>query len=135
MKIEDFLYWAAYAIPFILILVGASAEKLVDKSRWHWRHFYCGIDLMLAVLGAALVNVLDVAKVTNGDKRTMELLWTVVFLAASVVLLFAIAGLHQDWQEEEKFGAAQVILLGVASNGIGVALAYTFVNLKVKGLL
>ena len=135
MKIEQVLYWAAYTIPFVLILVGASAQKLVEKSEWHWKHFYCGMDLTLAVLGAALVNILDLAKETVADKRTEGLGWTAIFVAASVVFLLIVSGFHQDWESEEKFGRGQIVFLFYVSNGMGLALAYGFVQLKVKGLL
>jgi uncharacterized membrane protein YoaK (UPF0700 family) len=59
MDIEHLAYGATYAIPFILIMVGASARKLVEKCPWRWKHFYCGLELILAVLAAALINGLD----------------------------------------------------------------------------
>lgn len=135
MKSEDLLIWAAYAIPFVLILVSASVDKLVEKSPWHWKHFYCGIDLMLAVLGAALVNILDLAKIPDAETRGDALAWTALFIAGSTLLLFVISGFHQDWGPENRYGRWQVFLLGFASNGIGVAVAIAFLKLKMKGFL
>lgn len=135
MKTDELLFWAAYAIPFILILVSASADKLIGKTPWHWKHFYCGVDLMIAVLCAALLNVLDLAKLTDAGKRMEGLIWTVLFVAASIFLLFAVSGFHQDWGAEDRYGRGQILLLGVASNGVGIALACWFVQLKAKGLL
>jgi hypothetical protein len=135
MTIEKLLYWAAYAIPFILIVIGASTQKLIDKRPWHLRHFYCGIDLVLAVLGIALGNVLDLARVQGADQRAIEIAWTAVFITGTVALLTTLSGLHQDWGAEDKFGKGQIIVLGVASNAIGIALALAFVKMKVGGLL
>lgn len=135
MNAEALLYWAAYAIPFVLILVSASADKLIGKTPWHWRHFYCGVDLMIAVLCAALLNILDLAKLPDPTRRMEGIMWTVVFIAASIFLLFAVTGFHQDWGAEDRYGKGQILLLGFASNGVGAGLACWFVQLKVKGLL
>ena len=136
MTIEQLLYWAAYAIPFILILVGASADKLIEKSPWHWKHFYCGIDLLLAVLGAALANVLDLAKSPiAADRKTEDLAVTALFIAATVFVLFGMSGVHQDWKPETRFGKGQIFWLGFASNLVGAAFAWGFVQFKVEGWL
>jgi H+/gluconate symporter-like permease len=134
MKIEQLAYWAAFAIPFILIIVQASAEKLVEKAPWHWKHFYCGLDLILAVLAAALVNILDLAKGKNEDTH-QALIMTALFISGSIVILFGLSGVHQDWESEEKYGFGQVVWLGIASNAVGITLAYAFVRMKEKGLL
>jgi len=135
MTIEQLLYWAAYVIPFALIVITATAEKIVEKKAWHWKHFYRGLDLMVTVLGASLVNLLDVSKMADADKRMMAAIWTVAFVVASFSLVFVITSLHQDWGAEDRFGRGQVLLLGFASNGVGIALAWGFVQLKVKGLV
>ena len=102
---------------------------------WHWKHFYCGMDLALAVLGAALVNILDLAKEQSADKRATGLMWTAIFVASSITFLLVISGLHQDWESEEKFGKGQIFALFFVSNGVGLGLAYAFVQLKMKGFL
>jgi hypothetical protein len=136
MKTEDLLYWAAYAIPFILIPVGASAEKLIEKDPWHWKHFYRGLDLMLTVMGAALANVLDVAKSSvASEKKIQELAITALFVATAMFVLFALSGVHQDWQDESKYGKAQIFWLGIASNFVGIVFSWGFVKFKLEGWL
>ncbi len=81
-----------------------------------------------------MINVLDLARDPIAERRD-GLVWTELFIAASIVILFALSGVHQDWQAEEKYGIGQILWLGIASNGVGVGLAYAFLRLKMRGFL
>jgi hypothetical protein len=58
----EYLYWAAFAIPLILVFVGGFVDKLVSTEPIQWKHFYLGLDLTLSALTTSLVNLIDVIK-------------------------------------------------------------------------
>jgi hypothetical protein len=135
MNSGDVLYWTAYAIPFILIIVAAAAAKLIEASPWQWKHFYRGVDLMLTSLGAGLAEILEIAKSTDSSNKSNELAVTALYVVITICVLFAVSTVHQDWQEPEKYGTGQILWLGIASNLVGLGFVIAFVQFKIKGLL
>jgi hypothetical protein len=128
-----YLYWAAFAVPLVLIGVGAFADKLVGKESFHWKHFYLGLDLTLSALAAALINFLDLLKDKNF--RPVTVVTDALFLTGCIFCLMGLLGIHQDWVAPEKYGKPQIIRLGIASNIVGGALLTAFVQLKLRGML
>ena len=112
MKTDELLFWAAYAIPFILILVSASADKLIGKTPWHWKHFYCGVDLMIAVLCAALAGPGRAESLTTARD---QLIIGIAVVSAGIAVGVTLLILH----ERHK----QIALTGcVASTASGMSL-------------
>jgi uncharacterized membrane protein YeiH len=128
-----YLYWAAFAVPLIIIGVGAFADKLVQKEPFHWKHFYLGLDLTLSALAAGLVNFLDLLK--NQNFKPITVVTDALFLAGCIFCLMGLLGIHQDWVAPEKYCKGQIFRLGIASNIVGGALLTAFVQLKLRGML
>ena len=133
MRIEELAYWASFAIPLVLILVSSTTRKLIEGIPWHRRHFYLGIDLTIYFLAACLVNVADLAKGSN--HRGENYVWTSCMIALAIVILFVQAAFHQEWEKDEKSPRGQVLVLCLASNGVGLVLLYAFVRMKLSALL
>lgn len=132
------IYWTAWAIPFLLIGVDGAIRKLVKHKPWHWRHFHCGIDLSLAVLGAVLANFLDLSKEMTADaakghqaEYVSRFGWTGVGTALVLFLLLVIAGFHQDFEDEKTYKLGQVLVVLILCNFLGLMLAAGFVLMKV----
>lgn len=131
-------YLVAVGIPFLLILCGAFAKKLVRGTNWKKNDFFLGVELSLASLGSAMVYFYDLQKlpVANPPLSTNvgeKIGATATFLAISFFLLLFVLTTHQDWESRNSNPRGQILMLGVLSNGVGIGLFALFV-LFVKGL-
>ncbi|MGI4979562.1 MAG: hypothetical protein ACRYHB_04080 [Janthinobacterium lividum] len=133
MTFEQLVYWAAFFIPVILLVMTGVIRKLVEGVDFKRDHWYLGIDLTVYFLASTLVNFLDVAKTHRSDDPRVA--WTAVLVAAAVVMLFIQASIHQSWIPKHQRSLLQKLILCGFANLLGILLLYTFVNLKAKGLI
>ncbi len=134
---EDlYSYFTAFGIPVVLIGVSALTKKIVRKTPFQKDDFYLGVDLTLGGVSVALVNVLDLldTKHTGAEAKVTgsNAIWYI--LACFVFFILQIA-FHQDWEPRGNDGKKQFLMLGFASNLIGVALLAAFMILKMRGKL
>jgi hypothetical protein len=52
-------YFIAVGIPFLLILLGAIARKLIRSTAWIRDDFFLGVDLSLAGISSGLIYISD----------------------------------------------------------------------------
>src|SRR3954449_5424319 len=113
MKVLLNPYFVAVAIPFILLLCGAFARKLVRGTAWERRDFYLGVEFTLAALSSALVNLFDLAKEMQQSQSTTvtraiqqsqpatilssQLAATAGFACVTFFILLWVLSAHQDW--------------------------------------
>ncbi|MGO9125416.1 MAG: hypothetical protein ACLP6G_11070 [Terriglobales bacterium] len=128
-------YAAAFGIPFSLICLSALAEKLVRGQGWKWKYFYLGVDLTLAAMSAALVNLADAALPGNKSLPAGSSAKSAVFLAGTLFLLFVLMGFQQDYGHIEKPTKGQICMLVFASNLAATGVFFGFILMKLKGLL
>lgn len=131
-------YLIAVGIPLILLLCGAIAKKLVRGGGWKYSDFFLGVELALAALGSAMVYFYDLQKlgavqVSSPVSVSDKISATASFLAIAFFLLLWILSTHQDWEGRTQNPRAQIVWLGLISNGVGIALFASFVML-VKGV-
>ena len=50
-------YFIAVGIPFLLILLGAIARKLIRSTGWEREDFFLGVDLSIASISSALIYI------------------------------------------------------------------------------
>jgi hypothetical protein len=139
-------YFVAVAIPFLLILLGAIARKLIRSTAWIRDDFYLGVDLSIAAISSALIFISELlttkgaaigcatdackAVLSTADER---LLRDASFLAVALIFFLLVLALHQDEVRNTGNRRRQLLKLGVLSNVIGVALLSGFI-LLVKGV-
>lgn len=131
-------YLVAVGIPLLLMLCGALAKKLVRGAGWKKNDFFLGVELSLASLGSAMVYFYDLQKLPVANQPLVanvgdKIGATATFLAISFFLLLLVLSTHQDWESRTTNPKGQVLMLGVLSNGVGIALFAVFV-LLVKGV-
>jgi hypothetical protein len=131
-------YLVAVGIPLLLMLCGALAKKLVRGGGWKLTDFFLGVELSLASLGSAMVYFYDLQKLPMPGQPAVAGLGdkigaTATFLAISFFLLLWVLSTHQDWETRTTNKKGQVLMLGLLSNGVGIALFAGFV-LLVKGV-
>ena len=127
-------YGTAFGIPFLLIILSALAEKLTQGHGWKWRYFYLGVDLTLAAMSAALVNLADIqvsGKVTPSGAGTKS----AMFLAGTLALLFVVMCFQQDHGHADNPTRRQIAILVFASNLAATGVFFGFILMKLKGLL
>lgn len=128
----------AFGIPFILMLCGALAKKIVRKTAWRRSDFFLGIELTLAALGAAMIFLYDLKKM---DMRSSEarilviqkIAETAAFLALALLLFLIVLSVHQEWDRNERASWRQVFWLGFVSNAMGVISFLVFVFFVKEG--
>jgi hypothetical protein len=125
---------AVYLIPAVLLLLGCTTEKLIDKKPgWRANHFFVGLDLTIYLLATCLVNILDIAH--SKEPPPNGYLWTVVLITVAVLCLFYQTTVHQDWEDESLKGRKRTFMLCGVSNAIGLGLLYSFMKLKTSGAI
>lgn len=135
MGIEAIAYWGSFAIPLVLLGIGAAIQKVVAHKPLSREHFYLGLDLTVYFLASTMINFLDIAKSHSSDARDLRLVWTVLMLLAAIVMLIIQMGIHQRWMGDENKCRMQVFMLCYFSNGLAILMLYGFVKLKTRGLL
>ncbi|MGC2647625.1 MAG: hypothetical protein WA261_15200, partial [Candidatus Sulfotelmatobacter sp.] len=85
-------YGAAFGIPFLLIMLSAFVEKLCRGQGWKWKYFYLGVDLTLAAMSSALVNLADAGLPGNKSLPAGAATNSALFLAGTLCLLFILMG-------------------------------------------
>ena len=100
-----------FMIPAVFLVFAGLIRSLVRK-RLVWSNFYLGLEVVLAALANALVNICERAHELEfpgqygsdpsyGDQMTNS----AVFLAAGVGILLILMVFHQQWEyiEDEKY--------------------------------
>jgi hypothetical protein len=128
-------YGAAFGIPFLLIVLSAWSEKLCRGQGWKWKYFYLGVDLTLAAMSAALVNLADASLPGNKGLPPGASAKSAMFLAGSLFLLFILMGFQQDHGHVENPTKRQIFVLVFASNFAASGVFFGFILMKLKGLL
>ena len=128
-------YTVAFGIPVLLILLSAFAEKIVKGQGWKWKYFYLGVDLTLAAMSAALVNLADAELPGNRALPTGASTKSSMFLAGSLFLLFILMNFQQDHGHVERPTTWQIFTLVFASNLMATGVFFGFILMKLKGLL
>jgi hypothetical protein len=128
-------YGAAFGIPFSLILLSACAEKLCRGPGWKWKYFYLGVDLTLAAMSSALVNLADAAIPGNKGLPQGATAKSAMFIAVNLFLLFIVMGFQQDHGHAENPSRKQIFILVFVSNLLASGVFFGFILMKLKGLL
>ena len=128
-------YGIAFGIPVLLILLSALAEKLVRGQGWKWKYFYLGVDLTLAAMSSALVNLADAAVPGNRSLPVGASAKSAMFIAGTLFLLFVLMGFQQDHGHTENPSKWQICMLVFASNLAATGVFFGFILMKLKGLL
>jgi hypothetical protein len=139
-------YVIAVGIPFLLILLGAIARKLIRATPFISDDFYLGVDLSIAGISAGLIYTselltakADAAGCATTACQTLiahaddRLLRDSTFLSGALFLFLLILAFHQDKGEKALNPRRRMLMLGVVSNMIGVLLLTCFI-LLVKGI-
>lgn len=121
-------------VPIILVAIGAIIKKLSRGTPWQRGDFYLGLEVCLAAVSAGMLYFFDLAVQARGSKPpdSASFLRLGGFLTTSLLLLFLVAALHQDWERKPQ-DPRQPWILGVAANSIGLGLFAVFTVL-VKGI-
>ena len=100
-------YVVALLVPFVLLLSGAVAKKIVRGSGWKRQDFFLGVQFTLAAMSSSLIYGLELLKQTapgaqpstsaTGEKLTLA--W--VFVALTYFLLFIVLATHQDYEQRD----------------------------------
>jgi hypothetical protein len=128
-------YAVAFGIPFVLIFLSALAEKLVRGQGWKWKYFYLGVDLTLAAMSTAFVNLADATLPGNKSLPPGASAKSAMFLVGTLFLLFILMGFQQDHGHVEKPSRWQICMLVFASNLAASGVFFGFILMKLKGLL
>lgn len=128
-------YFIAVGIPLVLILIGATAKKLVRGTGWQRQDFFLGMELALAAVSSALMHMYETALVMKRSLAASQQDVTVAvsFIAFSLLFLMVIMTMHQDQQRRRRSRRSQWLWLGIVANLIGVGLLASFMIL-VKGV-
>jgi hypothetical protein len=139
-------YFIAVGIPFLLILLGAIARKLIRSTPWIREDFFLGVDLCIAGISSGLIYIFELITqktAANGCPtaacRTLastadeRLLSDAGFLVFALFFFMLILSLHQDQIRDTGSRRRQWIALGVVSNLAGVIVLGAFI-LMVKGV-
>jgi hypothetical protein len=139
-------YFVAVGIPLLLILLGAIARKLIRATPWLRDDFFLGVDLAIAAISSGLIYTSDLlaakqaasgcstdacrSVLATADERLVR---NSSFLVIALILFLLILAMHQDDGRLTGNLRRQTLVLGVASNLIGVGLLALFI-LAVKGV-
>lgn len=128
-------YAIAFVIPVLLIFLSAFVEKIVKKEGWKCKYFYLGVDLTLAAMSAALVNLADAELPGNKALPAGAGHRSSLFLAGSLFLLFILMNFQQDYGLTEPPTRRQKLIMIVASNLLATGVFFGFILMKLRGLL
>lgn len=131
-------YLIAIGIPVVLLLSGSVAKKLVRGTGWQRQDFFLGVQFTLAAMSAALVYLMDLAKLYSLPNPNLlnivqQLVTSGGYLVLNYFLLLWVMSIHQDWERKNDNTKGQIIWLGIISNIIGAGLIIIFI-IVVKGV-
>ncbi|HDC4602575.1 TPA: hypothetical protein O8U20_004057 [Enterobacter cloacae] len=130
-------YFVALVFPLMMILCGGVIKKLARSSFWQKSDFYFGGELILAAMGAALLNLYDLTSLVKSPMLPAEMvnkyLWTTSFIIICFVTLLLVVSVHQDLEKRTGSPRLQFWVLGPLFNFIGVFLFAAFV-MWIKGV-
>lgn len=123
-------------IPAIFLLFTGLVKSAVKKQLL-WSNFYLGLDIALAAMANAIVNIVDSVHSAEGGYPADfgdKMVWTASFLVCAFGALLILLLIHQRWEDAEQgnFKLARGIWLGVVSNGIGAGALLAFILLRLK---
>lgn len=139
MEIHIFL---GLMIPVAFFGFAGMVKSLV-KSAWTWGNFYLGIDIALAAMANAIVNVVDLAHQAEGTQYGPTFGHAMTDTAICILLSFGALlitmGLHQRFDVPGEVISnrryARGILLGVVGNLAGCGVLGLFIYWKLRGLV
>ncbi len=111
-------------MPLLLVLLGVIGKKLVRQTRgWKARDFYLGVELTLAAVSSALLNIFDSL---NPDRKEADnhrvLLSNFVVTVLGMLLFMFVLSLHRDWESNSQHPKKEAFWLLGVSNMIGFGL-------------
>jgi hypothetical protein len=128
-------YTVALGVPLFLLVSGTLAKKLARGPGWLRTDFFLGVQLTMAAISSALINMFELAKQLSSGSSSAHasagLTATAVFLAMTLFSLLVVMSLHQDWEDNAVDG--RILRLGVICNMIGGGLLASFI-LLVRGV-
>jgi small-conductance mechanosensitive channel len=133
MDIDKLAYLVSFSVPVWLMVVSCTTRKVIEGVPFNRKHFYLGLDLTIYFLTACLINVADLAR--SHTLIATSYIWTLCLTILAVVILWVQVAFHQEWEKDAKSPTGQIIVLCVASNGVGLTLLFGFVRMKLSGLL
>jgi hypothetical protein len=138
-------YFIALGIPFLLIVLGAIARKLI-RGRWVREDCFLGVELALASISSGLIYLSELitAKRTVAGcstARCVEILRTTDgrllsdagYLGVAFLALLFILSIHQTDPDRPRKPLEEWLALGVVANGVGGVVLALFI-LVVKGI-
>jgi len=130
-------YVVAVGIPAIFLIVGALAKKLVRHTGFQREDFYMGAEATLAALSTGLINITDLVhqlqtSAANTAALGENIAGSTIFVGLTFIALLFILALQQSWAKAKPTWK-EMLLLGVASNIIGIGLLFASIVL-VKGV-
>lgn len=117
-------YQTGIGVPLLLALLGVIGKKLVRQTRgWKARDFYLGVELTLAAVSSALLNIFDLL---NPDRKGTDnhrvLLSNFVVTVLGMLLFMFVLSLHRDWESNNQHPKKEAFWLLGVSNAIGFGL-------------
>lgn len=128
-------YSVAFGIPVILIFLSAFVEKLCRHQGWKLKYFYLGVDLTIAAMSSALVNLADSILPGGRSLPARASAYSALYLAGTLFLLFVLMCFQQDYGHIENPNWKHIALLVVASNLMATGIFFGFILMKLRGLL
>lgn len=129
-------YSVAGGIPVILIFLSAFVEKLCKGQHgWKWKYFYLGVDLTIAAMSSALVNLADSILPGGKSLPARASANSALYLVGTLFLLFLLMGFQQDHGAVENPNWKQIAVLVFASNLMATGVFFGFILLKLRGML
>ena len=127
----------------VAFFVFTGMVKCLVKSQWAFANFYLGIDISLAAMANAIVNVVDLVHQSEGHAVDANFSWQIARTATCIVISFAALlitmGLHQKFDVPEQFSGnrqwARGILLGIVGNAAGICVLGLFIYWKLGRLV
>lgn len=141
---EMHVFWGLM-IP-VAFLGFTGLVKSIVKKEMLWSNFYLGIDIALAALANAVVNIVDGAHqiemhTVSPSDIASQMLYTSLCILASIGVLLGAMALHQRFEEEadreglDKNRLKRGIWLGIVGNLMGGSVLAMFIYMKLRRLV
>ncbi|RKI01534.1 hypothetical protein [Corallococcus sp. AB038B] len=126
-------YFFAFFPPFILLIIGVLAKKLISKKAWNdWPLYFLGIESSTAALTSAIIYIGELAQQSH-QQDWRRVLGIVGFTLISLVVFMLILTLHQHF-EGQPFDKWHIIALAGVCNLLGSGLLLAFLFIKGVGI-